>query len=196
MNAKPFICMSHVQVLEAACAPGAARVCQLAALAALRGALQSHADFVDSKPKREASGVRERRAAWALACFARAAPPAAATARRLLLGDGINSCSSDAMREDDVQASCSACHIIWRHHRIQPCNPRSVGGVGQPASTLGMHNCACEYCTSKCAVPCACCLSSHPCRDENFDPPEMQYSLQSCHWGGTCPMVRRLWPRR
>ena len=100
-----------MQVLEAACAPGEASVCQLAALAALRGALQSHTDDVDPKPDREASGTGERRAAWALACFARAAPPAAATARRLLLGDGIDSCSPDAMRGDDVQASCSACHI-------------------------------------------------------------------------------------
>ena len=124
-----------MQVLEAACAPGTASACQLAALAALRFALQSLADGpADPEPSSETPDVDapdgvEHRAAWALACFARTAPPAAATARRLLLGDRVHGCSPDAMRDEDVQARRYAGHIsLGEHDRVQPCGQSSTAG--------------------------------------------------------------------
>lgn len=107
------------QVLEAACAPGAAASSQLAALRALRSALQApsapHGDGdlapAAPEPARAMAGGGTAREAWALACFARAAPHAAATARCLLLG-GNSSNGMETRRDTDVQ-------VRWRDADVQ-----------------------------------------------------------------------------
>jgi len=94
-------------VLAAACAPGAAPAAQLAALQALRGALQGASGPPGAGALGGGGGAP---AAWALACLARAAPHAAATARRLLARGGEEMGSAEAMPESEVQVGSSE----WR----------------------------------------------------------------------------------
>jgi len=88
------------QVLAAACAPGAAPAVQLAALQALRSALQAAGGAAGAGAAGSGGGAP---AGWALACLASAAPHAAATARRLLAGGGGGAGSVEAMPESEVQ---------------------------------------------------------------------------------------------